>query len=63
MALIQIVELQTEQGPITLKNEANTLQATSDQQKLHDHRSLGGLGSLSIGHYSLSNNFVVPLNT
>ena len=63
MGLVQIIELKTGGDVVTLESDANTSQANSDQEKLHSHRSLGGLGTLSIGHYSLNNNFVVPLNT
>ena len=62
MALTQIVELHTETGTVTLTSEAYTVQALQDENRLHEHRNDRGLGTLSIGHFNLNNDFVVPRN-
>ena len=62
MALIQIVELHTETGTITLTSEAYTLQALQHEKQLHAHRNNRGLGTFSIGHLNLDGKFVVPSN-
>ena len=62
MALTQIVELHTETGTVVLTSEAYTEQALQDEGRLHEHRNNRGLGTFSIGHFNLNNNFVVPRN-
>ena len=62
MALTQIVELHTETGTVVLTSEAYTEQALQHEYELREHRNNRGLGTFSIGHFNLNNNFVVPRN-
>ena len=60
MALMQMVELYTENEKKVLISKVNTFGAELDMDRLIDHRSKGHLARYSIGHYNKHGKFVGP---